>query len=398
MELKDSLKIYSLLRNAPASLARYLRDKQFETLVEERTRNFVGRHFIFNAVDEIIENADFPSGYVFIKGEPGVGKTALIAQLVKERGYVHHFNIRSQGITSTSAFLKNICAQLIVLYRLNYSELPAESDRDGGFLSNLLLEASAQSDQPIVILVDALDEAEDSDFASQFGTNKLLLPSVLPNRVFFIVTTREQSDDRLLIDREEFLYLRDDDPQNLADVKLYIENYLLEHSVQMNAALSKWGIGHNDFVELLTEKSQGNFMYLVHVLRDIRDAKLNATNIDDLRNLPAGLKNYYRYHWSRMRERDERIFDKMYEPVVCTLAAAKEPISLIKICEITNLPLTAAKRVLDDWREFLNESETGANELLYRLYHSSFRDFLDEEIKLTSYHRLIARRMIDKIL
>ena len=398
MALKNSRNIYSLLKQAPESLARHLRNNQFEILVEERTRNFIGRQFIFHAIDKLIEDSDFTSGYIFVKGEPGVGKTALTAQLVKERGYVHHFNVISQGITSTSAFLKNVCAQLIVLHQLNYLELAAESDRDGGFLSTLLSEASARSDEAIVILVDALDEAEDSIFQAQFGTNKLLLPPTLPDRVFFIVTTREQSDHRLLIDREESLYVSDDSPQNLADVKLYVENYLMEHSIQMNVALTNWRIGPEDFVELMTEKSHGNFMYLVYVLRDIREAKLYATNIDDLQNLPTGLKNYYRHHWSRMRKSDDRLFAEIYQPVVCTLAAAKEPISLIKICEITNLALPEAKLVLDDWREFLNESGSEGNERLYRLYHSSFRDFLDEEMNLTSYHKLIASRAEDKII
>jgi hypothetical protein len=397
MDLKNHHSIYTTLKQAPESLARYLKHNQFEILVEDRTQNFIGRQFIFNAIDKLIEDFNFPSGYIFIKGEPGVGKTSLIAQLVKKCGYVHHFNVRSQGIISTSAFLQNICAQLIVLYQLKYSELTIESDRDSSFLSTLLLEASAGNNQDIVILVDALDEAEDTDSLSQFGINKLLLPPTLPNRVFFVITTREQSDHHLLVDREESIYLNDDDPQNLADVKLYIENYLFEHPVQMNTALTDWSINPQDFVELMTEKSHGNFMYLVYVLRDIREAKLNAANIDDLRKLPAGLKNYYRHHWMRMRKREEQVFAEIYEPVVCTLAAAKEPISLVKICEITNLALRDAKRVLDEWREFLNETETKTDGRLYRLYHSSFRDFLDEEVNLTSYHKLIATRAEEKI-
>lgn len=197
MDINNSKNIHSLLTQAPQSISHHLQDKQFANLIEERTRNFVGRQFIFNAIDKFIENPTFPSGYILIKGEPGVGKTALIAKLVKERGYVHHFNLRSQGITSTSAFLKDICAQLIVLYQLNYSELPAESDRESGFLSTLLFEAAARNqNRPIVILVDALDEAEDTIFP-QIETNKLLLPASLPNKVFFILTTREQMNYRL---------------------------------------------------------------------------------------------------------------------------------------------------------------------------------------------------------
>ena len=38
------------------------------------------------------------------------------------------------------------------------------------------------------------------------------------------------------------------------------------------------------------EKSAGNFMYLVHVLRDIASGALTAANVDDIEKLPQGLR------------------------------------------------------------------------------------------------------------
>ncbi len=115
MNLNNSNNIF-LPEQVPPLLTRHLRNKQFANLIEERTRNFVGRQFIFDGIDKFIENPAFRSGYILIKGEPGIGKTALVAKLIKERNWIHHFNIRSQGITSTSAFVRNVCAQLIILY------------------------------------------------------------------------------------------------------------------------------------------------------------------------------------------------------------------------------------------------------------------------------------------
>ena len=86
-----------------------------------------------------------------------------MCQLVKTRGYVHHFNISLQGITSTADFLGNVCAQLIVRYGLPHAELPDSALKDSGFLVSLLSEAAAKSaGKPVVVLVNALDGGAES--------------------------------------------------------------------------------------------------------------------------------------------------------------------------------------------------------------------------------------------
>lgn len=381
----------------PQSLTIHLRNKQFAGLIEERTQKFVGRQFIFDGIDNLLKDPSFPSGYILIKGEPGVGKTSIIAKLVKDHNWIHHFNIKSQGITSTSAFLRNICAQLIIRYKLDYTELPIEADLDSGILSTLIFDSATAENKPIVMLIDALDEAEDAFQLSSDLPNKLLLPPLLPNGVFFVITTREQANYHLVVDREKTIYLNDDNPQNLADVALYIENYLRENFEPMSRAITLWNVTPADFVKIITEKSQGNFMYLVFVLRDICDGQITVNNFESLQSLPAGLKNYYQQHWTRMKELERQIFEDIYEPVVGTLAAAKEPISLIKISEISKVALPHVKQVLGRWQEFLNELPDEQYGSLFRLYHNSFRDFLDEEVNLTSYHLLFAKKAEDKI-
>src|SRR5262249_23345463 len=154
--------VVQIFNQAPAPLASQIRTQEFAALIEERTRNFVGREYVFAAIDEAIGSDDFPSGYVVVQGEPGIGKTAIIGQLVKTRGYVHHFNVAPLGIRSPQSFLSNICAQIIVRYGLSHAALPAEATQDGGFLARLLSEAADEPENlPIIVAVDALDEAED---------------------------------------------------------------------------------------------------------------------------------------------------------------------------------------------------------------------------------------------
>lgn len=388
--------VYNIYAAAPAPLAGFIRTKQFSNLVEERTRNFVGREFIFRAIDEHLRRPEFHSGYITITGEPGIGKTSIIAKLIQQHGYVHHFNIAHQLISSTEAFLKNVCAQLIVRYSLNHTMLPLpDAANDSGFLSGLLAEAVDKSNETIIVLVDALDEAEDPPPPAT--ANRLLLPPSLPERVFFIVTTREKHHYQFKVDHQENIYINDNDPHNIADVQTYIRRFLEQHQVQMNRAVSQWGVSEEDFVNVITDKSEGNFMYLVYVLSDIRDEKLNSITIDCLQNLPKGLRSYYEHHWTRMKIEDGEAFKNLYEPVVCALAAAHEPITLSRLAEWTKLTYADLIRVVREWREFLNKYESEAGEDFYRIYHSSFRDFLHNEVDFRQYNNMIASSIDDKV-
>jgi hypothetical protein len=388
--------IFRFLEEESKALRHHIRIQEFQSLVNERTRVFIGRRFIFQAIDDLLADSKLPSGYIFIQGEPGIGKTALMAQLVKQRGYVHHFNIAAQDIRSRRDFLANVCAQLIVKYKLPYHTLPQEATQDSGFLSQLLTESVDQAEgQPVVILIDALDEAEDHDLPP--GSNCLLLPPTLPEGVFFVISTREQADCQLFVDRREDVHLRDNDPANLDDVREFIEAYLQKHSTPMTARVAEWGITQEEFVTGMIEKSQGNFMYLVQVLRDICAGKLTAATIDNIYQLPQGLRGYYQRHWRLMRTQDEARFERYYEPTVCYLATAREPVNMEQLVEWTKLPRRQIKDVINEWREFLNVEPGPQGEPLYHVYHASFQDFLKEEVSLDRYHDRIAQNALDKI-
>lgn len=387
--------IFQRFENAVPNLSGQVRSAEFRTLIEERTRNFVGRDFIFRAIDEVLEDTAFLSGYIVIRGEPGIGKTALLGQLVKKWNCVHHFNISSQNIRSTKDFLSNVCAQLIIRYDLPYTALPGNATSDSGFLSQLLVEAAAKSDKQILIVVDALDEADSSTLPRQ--ANCLYLPAALPASVFFVVTCREEEDERLLVDSERPIYLREDDPYNRIDVETYISAFAAKYQATMSERISQWEVTDQEFVEILASKSEGNFMYLVHVLSDIRDGTLSKAFIDKIGNLPKGLKAYYLKHWRTMKEQDPQRFELYYEPVICQLAVVKEPVALNQIQEWTHLPLPRIAEVIRTWRQFLNEDAGQDDVPRFRLYHASFQRFLKDEVGLGRYHQRIVETALDKI-
>jgi hypothetical protein len=390
---------FFLAQQAPPALQPYLLLKQSDTITTEKSRDFVGRQFVFDYVEQFLVEPESPSGYLIIEGEPGIGKTALMAQLVKRYGWLHHYVSSFMGIDLASQFLGNICAQLVAAYDLDVKVLPHRDLHDSSLLLRLLGQVAEKADgKRIVILVDALDESDTSRLRK--GSNRLYLPPDLPENVFVIGTTRPESaqDARLqLSDRDTFV-LKDDDPRNLADIREYVHSYLHDHDQSMKPRLIDWGLEGEDFVQLMVDKSEGNFMYLVQVLRDMRRGTMTPQAIGDTANLPRGLRQYYFFHWNRVRDRiGDDIFNRVHKEVACFLAAAEAPVSTDQLMEWTGLERFEVKQALRDWRQFLNISKE-RQEPRHRIYHSSFQDFLLDEIGLESYQTAIIVAFKDKVV
>jgi hypothetical protein len=204
-------------------------------------------------------------------------------------------------------------------------------------------------------------------------------------------------DYRLDVDRRKDLYLGDKDPHNLDDVRAYVRRFVHSHS-EMEGRITAWEVKTDEFVEFITEKSEGNFMYLVHVLEDIRTGFLSSKSIDRIQDLPKGLREYYQWHWRTMRSQDVQRFETIYEPVLRVLATVCEPVSLRAIEEWTTVNSARVRDVIREWRPFLNEVPSASGENLFRVYHASFQDFLAEEgIGLRPWHQRIAEVALAKI-
>jgi hypothetical protein len=394
----DYATVFQSFADRSRPVATYLRTAQFQALVKERTRAFVGRQFVFDGVDRLLSGAEFASGYVVIRGEPGIGKTAIAASMVLRRGCVHHFNIAPENIRSARQFLEGVCAQLILRYELDHASLPPEAGSDAGFLSQLLGEAADVARErdllPVVVVVDALDEAEDTGVPA--AANRLFLPRVLPDGVFFVVTTREEMDYRLDVDNAGDLWIRDDDPANERDVLQYVERFVDVHSERMLARLAEWGLDREEFVAEVTALSEGNFMYLVHVLPEIAAGRIGDRSSGSAIELPRGLRGYYLRHWRDMKDDDPQRFELVQRPVLCFLAIGREPVTVRQLAEWTGLSPGDVRAVIEEWREFLNEDRT-AQSPLYRIYHRSFADFLDEHEDLRWYHDSLALHALAKV-
>lgn len=353
-------------------IRRHIFDSSF--YVEEKTREFLGRQFAFEQLASFVRERD--RGYFFLIGEPGIGKTALVAHLIRKDQHVHHFNRRRDGVVQPAAFLENVCAQLIARHGLGYSSLPSEATRNNSFLATLLAQVAARLDpgRKEVIVVDALDESETDGLPS--GANPLFLPDSLPAGIFFVVTSRPKTDLPRTSGEPGELMLEGSSSQNIADVREYLGCHLGRSGIRHFVA--RQGLSEGSFVDLLTEKSEGNFMYLRHVLPAIdRGAYQDCS----LAALPKGLADYYDDHWQRMRQLYQVDWLEAALPVLAVLTVARAPLPFEVVAQFSQVSgRPRVRTVLEQWRPFLHlqeeEDAEGRFEKLYSLYHTSFFDFM----------------------
>ena len=385
----------TLLANTSPQVSRQVCN--YSSYIQEKSQDFTGRQFIFDAIDRFLNSN--PRGYFFIRGDPGIGKTAIAAQLVKSRGYIHHFNIRAEGINKTSLFIRNICAQLIAVYQLNYPSVPENAVHDSEFLKQLLYEVSSQlspSDE-VVIVVDALDEVDVDEIKP--GANILYLPVSLPKGIYFVITLRKQMINVRSDCEVGILDIEQDSANNVADIRQYLDQSMSRSGIQQFVASQK--ISRKQFVDHLADKSQGNFMYLHYVLPEIEKGAYKDLNPG---NLPAGLQNYYEDHWRRMRGEDEESWFKYKLPIIMALTVVKKPVSISLLSDFSGVKeFPRIRSVLEHWSQFLYEERVehdGQSQKRYRIYHASFHEFIekkediaDERVSRQRAHRNITNNM-----
>jgi hypothetical protein len=338
---------------------------EFKALIEEKTKVFCGREFVFKKFDDFLKN--HPKGYFTVIGDAGMGKSAIAAKSVLKYKAICYFNIRAEGRNTPDQFLQSIRQQLINRYQLQN----AENDN----LPTLLAKVNEKlaAGESLLIVVDALDEVE------QPGSGNLLdLPKNLPERIYFLLTRRRyaQNEKRLLTEEvpEQQLDLTANKYEvwNRKDVKEYISTFINDEPEHhgLKAWIQKRNIQPPYFIEQVAHKSENNFMYLYYVLPSIAGGDYQDLSLEEL---PEKLQGYYEQHWKQM-EMDTP--DKRTNAIIlCVLVEVGKPISCESIARITGRDEYDVLELLNKWLEFLKKQKQN-KENYYSIYHQSFADFL----------------------
>ncbi|MBX0331469.1 ATP-binding protein, partial [Oscillochloris sp. ZM17-4] len=364
--------LFDLRTQLSASLSLDTAHYTWSNLVADKLQGFVGREYVFAEIERFLSSR--PNGYFLIEGDPGIGKSTLLAEYVRRTGCLAYFNHRSLGISSTTQFLQHLCAQIIIDAQLPYTHLPPEATRDGAFLVRLLREAAARltPGERLVIAIDALDEVDLAGAAP--GANILCLPGHLPNNVYFILTRRRVDLPLFISTPQQALNLMFHQLENRDDVERYLREAVQRPALQ--AWIVTQGLSADDFVALLAERSENNFMYLRLVLPEIAQGaytSLSATM------LPRGLEQYYDDHWVRMGMMTAPLpRAKIF--MIYIICEARQPVSSSLIAYVARHAKLAMdeldiQAMLLDWLQFLHEQKVAMG-TRYSIYHTSFRDFL----------------------
>jgi hypothetical protein len=201
----------------------------FRSIIADRTRDFVGREWVFAEIDRWLADPEGPP-FFLITGEPGIGKSAIAARLTQVRDLAaYHFCIARQAPTtdartfvrSLSLQLAQYCqpfaralaqvgnAQISIQVSQTVNHIASGGEVNGVVIQNLdlgqtgvreafvltILEplwavGSSGWQQPLVIVVDALDEAVLE--GSETIVDLLADAGTLPRQVRFILTTRPE--------------------------------------------------------------------------------------------------------------------------------------------------------------------------------------------------------------
>lgn len=371
---------------ATGPLARHICN--FDAFIDDRTRGFMGRQFVFEKIGAFLADQRTPSGYLLITGDPGIGKSAIIAELIRRRRLpIYHFNTALQGICTTRQFLGNVCARIVSTFGLPFPDLPEGFDLTGALLNQLLARVARDlsRDRPLLIAIDALDEVH--PHALGVAMNPLFLPPAPPDNVYFILTSRRHDDVAIQARDIKAVELVAKSRENQEDVETFTRSYLREKGTKR--WMQERDLAEPDFLRMIWDRSEGNFMYLCHVLPAIARGEFVDGRVTQL---PHGLRAYYRQHWAQMRDGGRDLFKRVYEPVVCTLACAHRAVSADMIATWTKLPIRDVTRALRRWKAFLHEEPAEAFGKRYLVYHKAFQEFLREEIDpgLVRYHATIA--------
>ena len=387
---------------------------------------FTGREGLIRDIDATITGAG--CGYVVVRAEAGVGKTALAASLVwsPQRPCAYHFTWLPGGRSPERA-RRGLAAQLILGWQLEDQllapgrQFPARADDPGWFAEVLhavaarrdALYAGQASRPPVVLVVDGLDEADSAASGRDTGIPLgLPRPEHLPEGVFVLVTSRLGITLTGLRDTATGRPITVDGEDNLADMRSFLTEAVGGEypDPKLCSALTAGAIDPGVFVKTLAKRCGGVWIYLRYVLDEIREGTRSPA---DVVTLPDGLVGYYLDQIHRWRSLTDS-WDTTGLPLLATAVALRRPATRADLAESAGLPDTGPVRAWlgERLRPFLDVTRDDRNRPLYAVRHQSLRDLFepvagtderDEPMRdtlheaLTAAHRRITSDLLHQV-
>jgi tetratricopeptide (TPR) repeat protein len=302
--------------------------KSFEARIVEKTFNFHGRQWLFDAAHDWLDNSN--SRMFWLKGGPGIGKSAFAAMLAhKARSAVIGFFMcdfqgrkdpeeSAREATCTLAF--QIASRLPdyrikLLYQLQVDKDKIDKRSADDLFEYLIIEplnsaGKIPESTRLCLVIDALDEAGRSGGGNALA--QLLAKHVdrLPVWLGVLVTSRPEPYLEQMLSTLSGTSVDGQSAHNQQDLAEWIDQRLVP---------TLKGDERQLVIDEVLEKCGGTFLYLSLIERD------KTLSLADPKNLPDKLDGFFMQTFNRYFPSIEQ-YNKKTEPFLGLMAAAPGPL------------------------------------------------------------------------
>ncbi len=374
-----------------------------------RHREFIGRDWLTRRVQEFVGRCN--SGFLLLTAEPGIGKSAFVANQVssnKQRS-VFHFIRNDMGYwDDPDSILRSLIGQLRHKYNLPEIDSEQRMTPKVAFLAMLRLVSNGLNGQKEVIYLDGLDEAFGSGGRFTQITLSDFLPRddgpILPNGIFIVLTSRPGNHLKWLMDLK-LCEVETLDP-NAQDNKDDIHTYVCHKNQVGNLGLTE------SFIEYLVDACEGIFAVALIYLRMHPDLSKELTRQRDPSIIPRGLADWFVKQWTHVvtAAQQQGIDQNVVRGILGLMTVAREPLAKEHLIEFLSLKkgtpsvgfLNLEKmapdldKVLNLSQEFFDSPSMKQDEVkYYRFFHSSLSEFITADLseeERSDCHRLFAEK------
>jgi hypothetical protein len=362
-DVHEIARLASLMESKDADSSQAYLWRETADRVDELLRSyssaFAGRSAELLSLNQFVEKES--AGVLVVAAQAGFGKTALLAQwLVLRRGQglftaYHFFSSRYDVTRRLTDAYRNLLRQINSYYGLAGVTLPDDENTLRAELYATIQDNPAREDQPLVLLIDGLDEAE-----------KLFpraLPSPLPKGVFVVVSGRAGVDET-----PPYLQEWTSDAKRITLSRLpreAIQEYLQHIGNGCLASLAS----DPAVVSLVEDKTEGLPLYLRFLADDMIAAQAKGNNVQEaVTQSPSGFQDYVQKQIDALAQVGEMGQQKV-QTLFALLSVARGALSQDDIFSLAGLSVFDLKALPYSVTRWFTSGKIGLSAPLYSFAH-----------------------------
>ena len=366
--------------------------------------------------DWVLDHADFRQWHdthearlLWVKGDPGKGKTMLLITIVEElerqlerrrrtasslTALSYFFCQGTDGkLNNATAVLRGLIYLLCIQQPLLASHLRARYDHAGTnlfqdansfYVLSGILKSMIQDErlQKVYLIVDALDECiAERDQLLRF----IARCAAISPRVKWIVSSRNVTDiENLLEINGSEVKLSLEVTQNAEQVARAVEAFI-DHKLSNIRSLRDEHNMMRRVRDAMREKANGTFLWVALVARELEKAQ-SWRALGLVEKMPATLDLFYDLMMNRAQQSEEGEWEYC-QLVLSTATLAYRPLHLAELAIISGLPVDIFKAHTNRIREVVDlcGSFLTVKDSIVYLIHQSVKDYLSGRAAATVF-------------